>query len=126
MSSFVRPARIRVHAIKNLSMQSSRSMPLPLSFVERYLAVKVAAPPPASAAADLHDPAYRYAAPDHGKVINAGRTAADLGDAQGNGFGSDHAFIYSAECLILGARAPLVPHVSHAVPPLIPLSLIPY
>src|SRR5271166_7195119 len=55
---------------------------------ERHPVVDVAAPPPASAA-DFHDPAYRHAAPEYGEVVDA-TTAADLGDAQVNGFGTGH------------------------------------
>jgi len=56
--------------------------------VERWLIVHVAAPPPARCA-EFHDPAYRYTPPDHGEVVNAG-AATELGDVEGNGFGTGH------------------------------------
>jgi hypothetical protein len=65
--------------------------------VERRLAVKVAAPPPANAA-DFHDPADGQAAPDHSEVVGVA-LAVDHGDAQGDGFGIVGG--HRAECPLL-------------------------
>ena len=69
---------------------------VPAVVVERQLAVKVAAPPPANAT-DFHDPAYRQAAPDHGEVVGA-TIAPDHGVAQGNGFVVGHFWLVLDQC----------------------------
>ena len=58
MSSRVSPARIRVHAIKNLALQSSRSLPLPLSSASDGRSYMLQ-PHHHPNAGGFHDPAYR-------------------------------------------------------------------